>query len=99
MATKKYLLFSYGTLKRNQPNEHYMMDPKTGWTRFVGTARTVDRYPLVIGSKYNIPFLLNNKGVGNVSDEMKKNGNEEIVRVQSVLSYISNRQQVHRTFD
>ena len=66
-SSNKYLLFTYGTLKRGQPNEHHMVDKATGDAKFVGTAVTIDKYPMVIGSKYNIPFFINSKGIGNVS--------------------------------
>ena len=49
-----------------QPN-HYVMNDKTlGNANLVGKAETVDEFPLVITSKYNIPFLLHKKGTGNV---------------------------------
>jgi len=54
--------FVYGTLKRNEPNHHYMVD-----STFVTEATSVDKLPLVIASKYNIPFALNKPGVGHVS--------------------------------
>ncbi|KAH9407238.1 hypothetical protein TYRP_012788 [Tyrophagus putrescentiae] len=60
----EHLVFVYGTLKRNQPNHAYMMDPANGRAEFVCTARTEDRYPVVIASQFNIPFLLNKAGTG-----------------------------------
>ncbi|XP_019630097.1 PREDICTED: gamma-glutamylaminecyclotransferase-like [Branchiostoma belcheri] len=57
-------VFVYGTLKRGQPNYHYMVNTDNGVARFVGKARTVDRWPLVVASKYNIPFLLDLRGQG-----------------------------------
>eukprot|EP00058_Branchiostoma_floridae_P006612 XP_002592100.1 hypothetical protein BRAFLDRAFT_84969 [Branchiostoma floridae] len=54
-------VFVYGTLKRGQPNYHYMVN---GMAKFVGKGRTVDRLPLVVASKYNIPFLLDLRGQG-----------------------------------
>ena len=58
---KEYLVFVYGTLKRNEPNHGYLSTSK-----FVTTACTTEKYPLVIASKYNIPFALDCAGVGNV---------------------------------
>ncbi|XP_077061522.1 gamma-glutamylaminecyclotransferase B-like [Siphateles boraxobius] len=57
-------VFVYGTLKKGQPNYFRMMDHANGQAEFVAHARTVDRYPLVIASKYNTPFLLNVPGTG-----------------------------------
>ncbi|ROI62464.1 Gamma-glutamylaminecyclotransferase B [Anabarilius grahami] len=57
-------VFVYGTLKKGQPNYFRMMDPAKGQAEFVAHARTVERYPLVIATKYNIPFLLNVAGTG-----------------------------------
>lgn len=57
-------VFVYGTLKKGQPNYHIMLDTTKGNAKFLGRARTMDKYPLVIASKYNIPFLLNLPGKG-----------------------------------
>lgn len=57
-------VFVYGTLKKGQPNYFRMMDHANGQAEFVAHARTVDRYPLVIATEYNIPFLLNVPGTG-----------------------------------
>ncbi|XP_035249156.1 gamma-glutamylaminecyclotransferase-like isoform X1 [Anguilla anguilla] len=57
-------LFVYGTLKRGQPNYFRMTDAGNGRAEYLGTARTVERLPLVIAGKYNIPFLLNVPGTG-----------------------------------
>ncbi len=35
-----------------------------GRSSFVSEARTVKSFPLVVGSRYNIPFLLDSPGVG-----------------------------------
>ena len=60
-----HLVFVYGTLKRGEPNHHWMQESDDdGRAEFVGSGRTETRYPLVIASKYNIPFLLNLPGTG-----------------------------------
>ncbi|XP_039504291.1 gamma-glutamylaminecyclotransferase B-like isoform X1 [Pimephales promelas] len=51
-------VFVYGTLKKGQPNHFIMKDHAKGQAEFVAHARTVDPYPLVIATEYNIPFLL-----------------------------------------
>jgi gamma-glutamylaminecyclotransferase len=61
-----HLVFVYGTLKRGEPNEHVMTNKETGYQKFVGTARLLDKYPLIVSTRFNIPFLLNSPGVGQV---------------------------------
>ncbi|GFV95892.1 gamma-glutamylaminecyclotransferase [Trichonephila clavipes] len=69
----QYLVFVYGTLKRNEPNYDLVADPSKGKALFEGMARTVQKYPLVIASRYNIPYLLYREGVGkNVIGELYK---------------------------
>lgn len=58
-ATRMAYVFMYGTLKMGQPNCNIMLDTTKGTAKFLGRACTVDKYPLVIAGKYNIPFLLN----------------------------------------
>ncbi|XP_047484468.1 putative gamma-glutamylcyclotransferase CG2811 isoform X1 [Penaeus chinensis] len=62
MATN--LVFVYGTLKQNEPNHHWLTDKENGESKLVGKATTQERYPLVIASKFNIPFLLAVPGKG-----------------------------------
>uniref|UniRef100_A0A8C6TRK7 Gamma-glutamylaminecyclotransferase n=1 Tax=Neogobius melanostomus TaxID=47308 RepID=A0A8C6TRK7_9GOBI len=57
-------VFVYGTLKKGQPNYYRMFDSSNGTTQFLGTAKTVERFPLVIAGTYNIPYLLNIPGQG-----------------------------------
>ncbi|KAL1021688.1 hypothetical protein UPYG_G00016650 [Umbra pygmaea] len=58
-------IFVYGTLKKGQPNHFRMLpDQANGKAEFCGYARTIERYPLVIAGKYNIPALLNRPGEG-----------------------------------
>ena len=70
-------VFVYGTLKQNQPN-HYMLqnggpdleDFKSSKNQifqpaqFICKAKTTEKYPLVIASKFNIPYLLDKPGTG-----------------------------------
>ena len=58
-------LFVYGTLKRGQPNEK-QFGPEYGVARYVGQAQTVKKWPLVIASSCNIPYLLDREGIGHV---------------------------------
>lgn len=57
-------IFVYGTLKRGQPNHYRMCDSSNGKAEFLATACTSQKYPLVIATKHNIPFLLNISGNG-----------------------------------
>ncbi|XP_010219607.1 PREDICTED: gamma-glutamylaminecyclotransferase isoform X2 [Tinamus guttatus] len=57
-------VFVYGTLKQGQPNYGHMLNTAKGIAKFQGRGRTVERYPLVIAGKYNIPYMLNMPGTG-----------------------------------
>ena len=52
-------IFVYGTLKQSQPNAA-MMDKVNA--KLVGMGRTVESYPLIIGTDFNIPAILNIPG-------------------------------------
>jgi gamma-glutamylaminecyclotransferase len=56
----------YGTLKRGQPNGCIMTDVKSGPASFIGRGITSEKWPLVIASRYNVPYLLNVPGTGHV---------------------------------
>ena len=60
---EEYLVFVYGTLKRNQPNHHYLST-----SEFTAEAKSIEQFPLVIASKYNIPFCIEKPGTGHVSN-------------------------------
>ena len=55
-----HLVFVYGTLKRGYPNADFGMPRAT----FLGEYRTRECYPLVIGGKWNSPYLINEPGSG-----------------------------------
>ncbi|KAG9271006.1 gamma-glutamylaminecyclotransferase [Astyanax mexicanus] len=57
-------VFVYGTLKKGQPNHDRMLDVSNGKSEFLCSASTVEKYPLIIAGKYNVPFLLNIPGKG-----------------------------------
>ncbi|XP_011701649.1 PREDICTED: putative gamma-glutamylcyclotransferase CG2811 isoform X2 [Wasmannia auropunctata] len=58
-------VFVYGTLKRGEPNHGLIKDTTNGYAKFLGIGKTTVRYPLVIATKYNIPFLLKKPDFGN----------------------------------
>ena len=64
---QQFLLFVYGTLKRGQPNEAVMRDKESGQATLIGRGITDEKWPLVIASRYNVPYLLNVPGSGHVS--------------------------------
>jgi gamma-glutamylaminecyclotransferase len=62
-------IFVYGTLKQGQPNFGHMIERNA---IFVDKAITVDKWPLVIASEANIPFLLYKKDFGHVCNFLEK---------------------------
>jgi len=62
----EHLVFVYGTLKSGEPNSGVMMDVETGQATLIGKAQTLEKYPLIIASKFNIPFLLLHPGNGHI---------------------------------
>ncbi|KYM87051.1 hypothetical protein ALC53_03668 [Atta colombica] len=58
-------VFVYGTLKQSEPNHGLMKDTANGYAKFLGLGKTTVQYPLVIATKYNIPFLLKKPNTGN----------------------------------
>ncbi|XP_018953936.2 gamma-glutamylaminecyclotransferase C-like [Cyprinus carpio] len=63
-AVHMHHVFVYGTLKKGQPNHSIINNRTIGQAEFLAHARTVERYPLVIATKNNYPFLLNVPGTG-----------------------------------
>jgi len=57
-------VFVYGTLKNGQPNHHWLSQTDNGYQAFLGQAASVNKFPLVIASRYNIPYLLDKPGTG-----------------------------------
>ncbi|GBP29770.1 Putative gamma-glutamylcyclotransferase CG2811 [Eumeta japonica] len=57
-------VFVYGTLKRDEPNHYWLTSPENGKSNFIGVGVTKTKYPLIIATKYNIPFLLYSPGKG-----------------------------------
>ncbi|XP_026842614.1 putative gamma-glutamylcyclotransferase CG2811 isoform X2 [Drosophila persimilis] len=51
-------VFVYGTLKSGEPNHHWLTKKENGQAQFLGRGTTAVKFPLVVGTRYNIPFLL-----------------------------------------
>lgn len=74
-------VFVYGTLKRGQPNHYWLKNDANGKSEFLCEGVTSDAFPLLIGTRYNIPFLINlpknglrvNGEIYAVDDDMMKN--------------------------
>ncbi|XP_046553146.1 gamma-glutamylaminecyclotransferase-like isoform X2 [Haliotis rubra] len=68
---KMFTMFVYGTLQKGQPNHAVMSDTKNGVAKYKGRGLTAKKYPLVIASDFNIPFLLFKEGHGkNIQGEI-----------------------------
>jgi len=62
-------IFVYGTLKQNEPNWPLM--EKVGG-KFLGNGKTCQKYPLVIGTQFNLPVLLDEPGMKDVQKNSNK---------------------------
>lgn len=57
-------VFVYGTLKNGQPNHYWLTDTNNGAAHLIGNGTTQTKFPLIIASQYNVPFLLCAPGTG-----------------------------------
>lgn len=83
MASVRNMLkvFVYGTLKKGEPNHEWLTKLENGTAKFVDNGTTCTEYPLVVATRYNVPFLLNKPSVGHkingeiysIDEEMLKN--------------------------
>ncbi|XP_052253933.1 gamma-glutamylaminecyclotransferase A-like isoform X2 [Dreissena polymorpha] len=54
----KHIIFVYGTLKTGLHNHHLMTTGSKGHCCYLGTAVTSGKFPLIVATRFNIPFLL-----------------------------------------
>ncbi|GFR79186.1 gamma-glutamylaminecyclotransferase [Elysia marginata] len=59
-----HFVFLYGTLKTTEPNHHVLFRRDPEGVTFVGEGQTVDLYPLIVTTPFNIPFLLDQEHTG-----------------------------------
>uniref|UniRef100_A0A0B6ZB80 Gamma-glutamylcyclotransferase family protein n=1 Tax=Arion vulgaris TaxID=1028688 RepID=A0A0B6ZB80_9EUPU len=64
MEKNQHLAFMYGTLKTGEPNHKQLFAKSPSGSALVGQARTLSKYPLIVTTPYNIPFLLHKEGSG-----------------------------------
>lgn len=60
----KVNIFLYGTLKKDLPNHMLLRDFQNGKAKYTCTARTKSKYPLVMATDCNMPFMLNKPDTG-----------------------------------
>ncbi|ESN93726.1 hypothetical protein HELRODRAFT_88252 [Helobdella robusta] len=51
-------IFVYGTLKRGYPNNIFFNNSSLGYARFICKGKTEVKYPLVVATRWKLPFLL-----------------------------------------
>uniref|UniRef100_A0A7I5E9T0 Gamma-glutamylcyclotransferase family protein n=1 Tax=Haemonchus contortus TaxID=6289 RepID=A0A7I5E9T0_HAECO len=80
-------VFVYGTLKRGEPNAN-VLTTTDGQHRFIGEGRTKVPYPLIVASKYNIPFVLNEPGKGHqIQGEVYEIDNVKLTILDALEAY------------
>lgn len=57
-------LFVYGSLKRGEAKSSWLRNESNGYSKYICDATTTRKLPLVIATRYNIPFLLDKPGHG-----------------------------------
>ncbi|GFR79994.1 gamma-glutamylaminecyclotransferase [Elysia marginata] len=63
-AEVTHLAFMYGTLKTTEANHKVLFSRDPAGVTFIGEGQTVDLYPLVVTTPFNIPFLLHQENAG-----------------------------------
>lgn len=63
-AEGTHLAFMYGTLKTTEANHKVLFSKDPEGVTYLGEGQTVDLYPLVVTTPFNIPFLLHKENSG-----------------------------------
>lgn len=81
-------VFVYGTLKNGQPNHYWMTDTKNGAALFIDTGTTKTKFPLIVATQYNVPFLLNELGTGHyISGEIYSVDEQKLRHLDELEDY------------
>lgn len=81
-------VFVYGTLKKGEPNHHWLTAEKNGVAKYVGGGTSLIKLPLVVATKYNIPFLLNVPGSGHrISGEVYEVDDQMLLNLDDLEDY------------
>lgn len=80
IATNFVKVFVYGTLKTRQPNHYWLTDTKNGVAQFIDTGLTQTKFPLIVATKHNVPFLLSEPGTGHYINGEIYNVDEKMLR-------------------
>lgn len=64
-------VFVYGTLKNGGINHSVLSSESNGFAKYVCNGITAVKFPLIVGTRRNVPFLLNAPDTGhNISGEI-----------------------------
>uniref|UniRef100_A0A1B0GBU8 Gamma-glutamylcyclotransferase family protein n=1 Tax=Glossina morsitans morsitans TaxID=37546 RepID=A0A1B0GBU8_GLOMM len=88
VSEKLFKIFVYGTLKNGEFNHSLLTNANNGFARYLGEGKTVEKYPLIIGTRFNIPFLLDKCGRGqNVNGEVYEVDEEMLKKLDELEEY------------
>lgn len=102
MSANDILVFVYGTLKANQPNHYLLTDTENGHSKLICRGKTSERFPLIIATRYNSPFVLKAPGIGHQINGEIYSIDEKMLQILDKLEDHPNffeRQQTQITMD
>lgn len=87
-AKQLFKVFVYGTLKKGEPNHYWLTSQANGFAKFESNGNTVSKFPLIVGTKYNIPFLLNVPNIGhNICGEIYSIDDNMLAKLDDLEDY------------